>query len=672
MRIYETAKQFGVTSKDLIEILSGAGFDVQTHMSVVSDDALAFLNKKYSKTAPVTPKSLEKKEQEKTPEKKSSAKNKPAENKKSVAHKAPAKASIEKKIEVKEVAPVVILKAMTLSELAGQMQKPVTELITTLLKQGVVYGMNQILPVELVETLAEFFEIPIQKTEEASVAVKSDIAAEENFKNLKSRAPVVAVLGHVDHGKTSLLDFIRKTRVALKEKGGITQHLGAYQATTSHGPIVFLDTPGHEAFSLIRERGVRAADIVILVIAADDSIMPQTVEAIKYAKSMETPIVVAINKMDKVDEARIEVVRRGMSQYDLLPEEWGGDVISVPVSAKTGKGVDKLLEMISLQAEMMDLKADASVPARGFVLESKVEVGRGAVATIICKHGTLQVGDYFVCGKTVGRVTSMTNSYNERLKSVGPSIPVLVAGFEALPAAGDFFEVVSAEEYKNKRFEKPASKPFLGFDFGQEYYGLILKGDTHSSVEAIEESINKLNPDLEGDKKFKILERGVGGVTEGDVAMADSTKSLIVAFNVKTDPGAIALAKRNHVVIKHYNIIYRLLDELQEIAKAGKTIEMEWKKTGEAVIRKVFAIKGVGVVAGAYANEGVLRAKGSKVMAWRGKQKIGEGTVDSLQRDKKNVKEVHAGYECAFLIKGIDDWQVDDRAEFYIEVPKLD
>lgn len=718
MRLYEFSKESGVPSKDLLEVLAQNGFDVKSHMSVLTEPALNFLTKKYKQVSESKKVDLvDKKGAELSHEKKAEKNNTQHIEKtlpaadlsvKTVAPKAvqqPQKPSPDKKDplmyaqassqkltstkqsvstnsmsyldqasvvskenpaeEAFSVAHEIELDSMLLSDAAAKMKKPVNDLILTLLKWGIVANKNQIITEDIVARLAAHYQLKtiVRATPKKQSVTKDQIAVDKG--DFKERLPVVVVIGHVDHGKTTLLDFIRKTRVAAKEKGGITQHIGAYEAQTQHGNLVFLDTPGHEAFSKIRARGLKVADVAILVVAADDGIMPQTVEAIKYAKSMDVPIVVAVNKIDKVDAARIEIIKRQLAQQDLLPEDWGGQTVVVPISAKEGKNVDKLLDMVFLQAQLLELKADVKGSAKGYVLEAKVEKGRGPVATIICQHGILKIGDYFVCGNVGGRVTSLVNSYGMRLQEAGASIPVIVAGFDALPEVGDYFESVSKDQHRKPQApERMAVQTRTSAK--ENAINLIIKTDTNSSKEALLESIEKLSKKTP--KPFVVVHAGIGNVSESDVILAADTGSRIITFHVKIDQAISTLAQRNKVAIEQHFIIYKLLESLEERAQAAKEVKLVRKKIGEAGVLKVFDIKNLGIIAGAYLKEGRFSKDGS-VIVYRGNRKVGEGKISSLQRDKKPVKEVHAGFECAFMIDGFTDWQIDDRVECYLDVP---
>lgn len=559
----------------------------------------------------------------------------------------------------------------TVAQVAEQLYRPVNDIILALLKLGLLSSKNQLLNEKVIAQLAEYYKVKLLKPQTAT-AEKDPMSAVKpaEGRTLQDRLPIVVVMGHVDHGKTTLLDFVRKTRVAQKEKGGITQHLGAYEASTSQGNIVFLDTPGHEAFSRIRMRGSKVADIAILVVAADDGIMPQTIEAISHARAANLPIIVAINKVDKVEPTRLEGIRRELAQHDLLPEDWGGQTIAVPISAKTGKGIDQLLDMIILQAQMMELKADATSTARGYILESKLEKGRGVVATFIAQQGALHIGDTFVCGSTFGRISSMVNSSGERIKEVGPSIPVQVAGFSDLPGAGDLFEVVSAQE-QQERMRKLRETPKAGFATkaisSENAINIIVKTDSHSSKEALLGSIAKVSKSVE--KGFNILLSGVGDISESDVILAENTGSVIIGLHVKAEPNAALLAQRLRVGFNLQDIIYKLLESLEEMARGKQEVKMISTKIGEAVVRKVFDIKDLGVIAGSYVRDGRFNRDG-KVVIYRGNKKVGEGKIKSLQRDKKTVKEVHTGFECGFIIENFGDFQVDDRVECYLEMPE--
>ena len=663
MRVYELSKQLGIPAKQLLEALQKDGMAVKSHMSVINESMIAFLRKNFekkSKPKPLNETSERKEHMQKEQVKQTSSRR----HSQKPSPQAPVSSELPQADE--KVSRSIEISPMLVSDAALALGVSVHDLILTLLKWKIIAAKNKLLPEKVIERLAHHYEVGIVKKKAAKEDVFSRID-KQGVGELKERLPVIVVLGHVDHGKTTLLDFIRKTRVVAKEKGGITQHLGAYEAATPHGNLVFLDTPGHQAFPKMRQRGIKVADIGVLVIAADDGIMPQTVEAIKHLKKMNIPIVVAINKIDKVDPSRVEVVKRQLAEYDLLPEEWGGQTICLPISALAGEGVDLLLEMIALQAQLLELRAVYEGYAHCYVLESRLERGRGSVATLICQHGELKVGDYFVCGNTVGRVTSIKNSNGVALQKASPSIPVLVAGFKKLPEVGDFLKSVPKEEMLHPKHRQEQRDLTVSHASYEDAINLIIKADANSSKEALIDAIKKISSN--SPVQFNIIFSGIGGISESDIELAFNTNSDIIGLHVKAESKAAALAQQRRVSIELYDIIYKLLESLETRAEKEKVVEFVKSKTGEAIVRRVFDIKGVGIVAGSYIQDGRFVRNGY-VVAWRGTQKIGEGPITSLQRDKKTVKEVHVGYECGFVVDGITDWQENDRAECFIDIPK--
>jgi len=658
MRVYEYSKLSGIPSKELLEALAGAGFEAKSHMAVLTQSELDFLRKTFE-------------EGKKMPEVIAPRDAGPIIKPKVMEPVHPPRDLERKQImpsaSTQEPNPIVfVVRPMLVSEAAQGLHQPAAAVILTLLRWGVVAAKNQLINEDIVTRLAEHYDVKVVKPVGKEQTTTSGILVEKG--EFKERPPVVVVVGHVDHGKTTLLDYIRKTRVASREKGGITQHLGAYEASTPHGNIVFIDTPGHEAFSRMRARGIGLADVVVLVIAADDSIMPQTIEAIKHIKAMGVPVVVAVNKMDRVEKTRLETVKRDLAQHDLLPEEWGGQTVLVPISAKTGMGVDQLLEMILLQSQLLELKADVSGPAKGYVLEASLEKGRGPVATVIAQHGHITIGDFFSCGTTSGKVNSLIDSHGERVTSAGPSIPVRVAGFSELPEPGDYFEVVEKDAYRKTRVASEvqrAAVPAAAY-VRENAINIIVKTDNNSSKEALVEAIHKISKKYEKEKPFAIVHTAVGDITESDVNLAAASGASIIGLHIKAGSAVTQLARRLDVTIELHDIIYKLLERLQEIAEASKAKKIVRTKIGEAEVRRVFDIKGQGVVAGCYVKDGRF-SKDGIVVVWRGRTKIGEGKIKSLQRDRKVVKEVNAGYECAFVIDGIQDWAEGDRVECYTE-----
>lgn len=644
MRVYEYAKESGSSSKEILKCLQDAGFEVANHMAFLSDDEVEFLNQRLvSKDKPLHTGDV-------------------ASAVTDMSGEVNLVASKDSEIDLRS-SSYIILEPMTVADLASALGKTASEIILLLLRWGIVAPKNRLLEDDMVSRVAHHFGV-VAKRPERKIEQKNSLAIQGHEKSVH-RLPVVVVLGHVDHGKTTLLDFIRKTRVAAKEKGGITQHLGAYHVQTKHGGIIFIDTPGHEAFSKIRSRGLKVADIAILVVAIDDGIMPQTIEAIKFAQEMEVPVIVAVNKIDKAGLDRLDVMRRQLTEQGLLPEEWGGQVVVVPISAKTGQGVDNLLEMVDLQAQLLELRANVEKPAQGYVLESKIQKGRGSIATVILQQGRLKIGDYFIAGGAIsGKVSSLFDSYGKSLHQAEVSYPIQVAGFEELPNAGDLFEVVTKEQ---ARKIKAQPRIVQRIAYKEKAINLVIKTDTNSSREALDDAIKKLAKKFDY-TDFHVVFSGVGDVSERDVQLASHTDSAIIGLHVKLSGAAASLAHQENVNVGLFDIIYKLLEDLEKRAEALKEVKMIDKKIGEGVIRKVFDIKKVGIIAGCYVGDGIF-SKNGKMVVWRGKHKIGSGAITSLQRDGKNVKEVHAGFECAFMAEGMIDFAIDDRIECYISVP---
>lgn len=637
MRVYELAKQVGCSSREIIDFLSAAGFAVQSHMSVVDDRGIELILEKFSPSA-------------------KDAGLVPADS--SVADTVDSKvAQADAKLPPSGV--LIPREPIVLGELAEKIKIPVGDIILFLLKKGQPFNKNQKIPENLLMELGRAFEFRVEEKSSASAKQARVLQnAPAMIEGFELRPPVVVIIGHVDHGKTTLLDYIRKSRVAEREKGGITQHLGAYEVDTRHGKLIFLDTPGHEAFTLIRKRGLGVADIAILVVAADDGIMPQTIEAINQAKAAGITIIVAINKIDKVDPIRVEVVRKMLSQYGLVPEEWGGDTIFSPISAKLGTNVDSFLELIALQAEMMELKSNPNVPAEGFVLESQMQKGFGFVATFLARRGLLKIGDYFASGDVFGRVVSIVDSRGHKLTQVGPSVPARLSGFDAMPKAGDYLHVISASEYKKLKAEKEKNRVFVTPNSSEAKIKLIIKADAESSREAVVGAIEKLSK-ASGDD-VAVIFSSVGDLTESDVLMARNVGARIYCFNIKVDNNALDLSKASSVDVRNFNIIYKLLENLELLIESSKVVQAKMVKTGEAVVKKVFEIKKVGVVAGFGVKQGKIYKSG-EIEIYRGNKKVGQGSIKSLQKDKKTVKEVGVGFEGAILVDGFDSWMEDDK-----------
>lgn len=559
------------------------------------------------------------------------------------------------------------------------------EITKRLFKDGIATTVNGSIDYETAFMIAADLGIKLEykpeKTAEEKLIEKQADTVEE-IESLVPRAPVVTVMGHVDHGKTSLLDYIRKSNVTEGEAGGITQHIGAYSVSVGDKKITFLDTPGHEAFTAMRARGAQVTDIVILVVAADDGIMPQTVEAINHAKAAGVTIIVAVNKMDK-PAADINRVKQDLTNYGLVPEEWGGDTIVCPVSAKTGEGIDNLLENILLVAEMKELLANPEREARGTIIEAKLDKGMGPMASVLIQNGTLHTGDNIISGTVTGRVRAMIDDKGRQVKSAGPSTAVSVLGFEEVPNAGDSIYAVSQELMKQvieerKRKESEArvqqtSKISLDEVFGKIAEGnmktlnLIIKGDVQGSVEAVKQSVVKLSNE---EVQVKVIHSGAGAVNESDVMLADSSNAIILAFNVRPDAKAKALAEKSKVDVRTYRIIYDLLDDIQAALKGMLAPKYQEIYMGKCEVRQVFKITGVGNVAGCYVTDGKI-VRGGKLRIYRDDVLVVEGNVQQLKRFKDDVKEVNYGFECGCSIEGFKDIKVGDIIECYLiqEVP---
>ena len=586
-----------------------------------------------------------------------------------------------KEEQEEEIKIVSIPEVITVRELAEMLNLPVNQILADLLQRNILATVNQTIDPQIAVEIAEEhgFLAEVEKKEEVSAV--EELSEEEQTKieeegesNLVERPPIVTVMGHVDHGKTTLLDTIRKTDVAAREKGGITQHIGAYKIKLPNGKeITFLDTPGHEAFTTLRARGSKVADIAVLVVAADDGVKPQTVEAIDHAKNAGLPIIVAVNKIDKPG-ADPERVKRELSQYGLIPEEWGGDTIFVPVSAKTGQNIEELLENILLVAEILDLKANPNRPAVGTVIESKLDPQRGPVATVLIQTGTLKVGDYFVAGYTWGRVRAMFDERGNKLNEAGPGTPVEILGFNDVPQAGDKFIVKSsekearqvAEERKEKlKEEMLARKGRLHLENLKDVkeVNIILKADVQGSLEALKKSIEDLNEKFE-DVSINIIHSGIGAITESDVMLAAASNAIIIGFNVRPDATARKVAEEEDVDIKVYGIIYDVIEDLEKALKGMlEPVEKE-VFLGTAEVKEIFRVKNVGTVAGCIVTEGVIK-RNARARLVRDGIVIYDGEINSLKRFKEDVKEVAKGYECGLTLKDFNDIKPGDIIEAY-------
>jgi translation initiation factor IF-2 len=660
MRIYEFSKKNEKSNKDVISLLTKAGFDIKSHMSLLSDEAVRYLEKHF-KLEGKQAKALEAINNKDINKKTNQESNSSMHDTESVKQEIPQENLI---VDDKRFDKKISSKPVLLGDLADNMGVPASHLIIFLLKKGVVCNINQLLTKEQICKIAEQFEMGIE--EPVKVAISAD--KKTLVKGNKNRLPVVVIIGHVDHGKTTLLDYIRHTRVVAKEKGGITQHLGAYRVESKGGSVVFLDTPGHEAFTAIRKRGLKVADIAILIVAADDGVMPQTVEAIRQAQEVGLPIIVAVNKIDKVGDAQVEKIKTQLSQYGLTPEEWGGETIMVKVSAKDGTNVDELIEMIALQSEIMELRTNLEIPACGYVLEAKKEKGRGSVATFIAQHGNLNAGDFFVCGDTSGKVVSLKSCSGLNIASVGPSIPVGISGFDDLPRAGDYLRVISEVEYRKIK-SGSSNKSFIVSSQNEVAVGdakvkIFVKSDTASSDEAVVGTIIKTAKKME--ENVMVVGSDVGDINEGDISYADSIGALIYGFGVKITPSAAGMAKGVGVSVNLFDIIYKLSDHLEETIEKNKVKIIIKKKIGEVIVKKVFNIKGVGVIAGVYVKDGKI-IKGCEGVIMRGGKEVGRGKIGSLQKARMPAKEISSGYEGAFIIDKFTNWEEEDVVECFVE-----
>ena len=574
---------------------------------------------------------------------------------------------------------------ITVRDLTERIGKPAGEIIKKLMLLGIMATINQELDFDTASLVASEFgvtlEMKLDKTAEDALSAEN---VEDSEEELVTRPPVVTIMGHVDHGKTSLLDYIRKAKVAVGEAGGITQHIGAYIAKVDDRQITFLDTPGHEAFTAMRARGTQATDIAILVVAADDGVMPQTVESINHAKAAKCPIIVAINKIDKPG-ADPDAVKQELTRYELVPEEWGGDTIMVNVSAKTGEGVDDLLENVLLLADMLELKANPNRKARGVIIEAKLDHSRGAVATALVQNGTLHVGDMVVAGNAFGRIRAMVSSRGERVKHATPSTPVEIIGFGGVPEAGDEFMAVADEKLARQVVEERAAKARASMVKNssastlEELYSkleqgevkdlnIIIKADVQGSVEAVKQSLEKLS---NAEVRVRTIHSGVGAITENDVMLAGIDGAIIIGFNVRPDAKARDAANRDGIDIRYYRVIYQAIEDIEKAMKGMLTPEFRENVIGHAEVRNVFKITGVGIVAGSYVTDGKLQ-RNAQVRLLRDNVVVYEGKLSSLQRFKDAVKEVADGYECGVCLENYTDIKEGDVIECFVmeEIPR--
>ncbi len=635
IRVYELARKLQISNKELIKRLNQYGVEVKSHMSSVDEDTAELIMAELREPEP---------EPEVPPE----------------------------QLQVEE--------GTTVTELANLLGIERTNLVRSLIKLGIMASVNQRLDLDTLVLISK--SLKFKPMRRLSPEEKLLVEEPDDPSELKPRPPVVTIMGHVNHGKTSLLDAVRETNVMDTEAGGITQHIGAYRVSLDHGDVVFLDTPGHEAFTQMRARGAQVTDVVVLVVAADDGVMPQTVEAIDHARAAEVPIVVAVNKIDK-ENAKPDRVRQQLSELELVPEGWGGNTIFVDVSAKGKTGIDDLLENLLLEAELLELKANPGKPARGTVIEARVDRGRGAVATVLVQNGTLRIGDPFLAGVYDGRVRAMINDRGENVQEAPPSTPVEVLGFSGVVEAGDKFYVMEDEREAKSigesrraalRQKDMAATSVKTLDLyqmlregGIKDLNLIIKGDVRGSIGALSESLQRLSSD---EVKLNVIHIAVGDVTENDVMLASASQAIVIGFNVRPTPQAAKLAEREGVDIKLYNVIYEAISDVREAMEGLLEPELREVTSGRAEVIELFSISRVGTVAGCHVNSGrMLRNSPARII--RNNRTIHEGKIDSLRRFSQDVREIASGQDCGILISDFSDFELGDIIESYTyeEIP---
>ncbi|KON68524.1 translation initiation factor IF-2 [Peribacillus butanolivorans] len=710
LRVYEYAKQKNVSSKEVITKLKEMNIEVTNHMTALDDSTVNKLNdsikpKSEDKSPAAEPKAnatvakyeaeadekstVNKEKLKKKPPVKPVGTKKPAgqgqfsrgrnnRNKNNKQRQQAPQAPVTKRKERELPEKITFYESLTVMELGKKIHREPSEIIKKLFMLGVMATINQTLDKDAIELICAEYGVLAEEEIRVDLTDLESLVTEDASEDLIERPAVVTIMGHVDHGKTTLLDSIRHTKVTEGEAGGITQHIGAYQVKVNDKKITFLDTPGHAAFTTMRARGAQVTDITILVVAADDGVMPQTVEAINHAKAAEVPIIVAVNKMDK-EAANPDRVMQELTEHGLVSEAWGGDTIFVPISAKKGEGIDSLLEMILLVSEVEEYKANPSRKANGTVIEARLDKGRGSVATLLVQNGTLKVGDPIVIGNTFGRVRAMLNDLGRRVKDAGPSTPVEITGLNEVPQAGDRFivfedektarqvgEVRAQRQLASQRNEK--SRVTLDTLFEQMKEGeikelnIILKADVQGSAEAVAASLNKI--EVEG-AKVKIIHTGVGAITESDIILATASNAIVIGFNVRPDVNAKRAAESENVDVRLHRIIYKAIEEIESAMKGMLDPEFEEKIIGQAEVRTTFKVSKVGTIAGSYVTEGKI-TRDSGIRLIREGVVIYEGEIDALKRFKDDVKEVATNYECGITIKNYNDLKEGDVIEAYV------
>ena len=673
IRVYELAKELNVSSKDLINLLMEEfGVEVKNHMSVIEDEDATLIKELLGDTSNSEgKKSLVDEYEEELAESLNKGVRKKKKTKKELEQE-----EVERNAEA-ACGVIEIGETITVKELCEKLGKPTNDVIKNLIFLGVMAGVNQEIDFSTAEKLCEKYEVLVEKKEEGTELEAFEEETDVVEENLVKRPPIVTIMGHVAHGKTSLLDAIRHAKVTASEAGGITQHIGAYTVSLNGEKITFLDTPGHEAFTAMRARGAQVTDIVILVVAADDGIMPQTKEAINHCKAAEVPMIVAINKIDRPG-ANVDRVKQELTEHGLVSEDWGGDTICVPVSAKTGENLESLLEMVLLTAEMQELQADPNRKAKGTVIEAKLDKGRGAVASLLIQNGTLNVGDSILVGSTYGRIRAMFDDRGKKIKSAGPSIPVEILGLSEVPAAGDRFIVCKDEKTARNMAEvrkqkikadshQASNRVSLEDLYSQIQEGkvkelaIVVKADVQGSVEAIRQSLEKLSTD---DVKVRVIHGAVGAITETDVTLAAASNALVIGFNVRPDSNATVQSEKENIEIKTYRIIYDAIEDVKS-AMIGM-LEPEYKEVinGKAEVRMTYKISNVGTIAGCYVIDGKI-VRNSEVRVIRDGIVIFESTLASLKRFKDDAKEVAKGYECGLSVEKFNDLKEGDIIESF-------
>ncbi len=680
IRVYEVAKQLEISNKELITKLRDLNISVKNHMSSLTDEQVdKILEVLTSEKVSEEPKVEIQEVKQPVNKKDKGEKNN---NKKKNIEQDDIEPSVKDEEELSEI---LIPDKITVKELAEKLSKPVSEVIKNLMLKGIMASANQEIDFEQASQIAEDFDFIAELEEERDILEEFFREEEEDQDNLESRPPVVVVMGHVDHGKTSLLDAIRKSNVTAKEAGGITQHIGASVISINKQNITFLDTPGHEAFTAMRLRGAMATDIAILVVAADDGVMPQTVEAINHAKAAGVQIIVAINKIDKPG-ANPDRVKQELVEYELVSEDWGGDTICVPVSAVEETNLDQLLEMILLVSEMEELKANPNKKARGTIVEAQLDKGRGPVATVLVQQGTLKVGDSVVAGTANGRIRAMIDDKGRRVKAVGPSTPVEILGLSEVPIAGDAFYTAKnerearhvakkvQEREREKLIQHTPSKVTLDDLFNQIQSGtvkelnVVVKADVQGSVEAVKQSLMKLSNE---EVVIKVIHGGVGAVNESDVMLASASNAIIIGFNVRPETSAKAVAESEQIDIRLYRVIYNAIEDIEAAMKGMLDPEFVEKVIGHAQIRQIYKASGIGTIGGSYVQDGkIMRNSGVRLV--RNGIVVYEGQLSSLKRFKDDVKEVNSGYECGLMLEKFNDLKESDVVEAFImeEIPR--